>query len=234
MDEYLLLLSNSILGHSDKIDHNLLFLTQNQLTKSVPLITCFWIFWFIQKDGEYVYRSRVFASLVIGLAGIVVGRALAVILPFRFRPIHTPDLEITIADGVSRHTLDGWSSMPSDHAVFFAALCACLFFMNRTLAIAISIYSFLIALLPRVIYGLHWPSDIFVGSLVGIAITLILMKPLRLLAERTGFLSTMLRYEAAFYPAMFLLTFQMATGFDTLRSVLDLAARTVVFFVQSI
>ncbi|WP_238372299.1 phosphatase PAP2 family protein [Heliomarina baculiformis] len=234
MDEYLLLLSNSIIGHSDKIDYHILFLARNPLTKSLPLIVCFWALWFVMKEGQYINRSRVAASFIIALVSIIVGRFLAVVLPFRLRPIHTPDIDITVFEGLGRRTLDGWSSLPSDHAIFFASLCACVFMINRTLGIIISIYSFFIALLPRVIYGLHWPSDVFVGILIGAALAVLLMKPLQNAIERAGLVDTALRYETLFYPAMFLLTFQMATMFDSLRAVLEVAKNTVMFFARAI
>ena len=60
------------------------------------------------------------------------------------------------------------------------------------------------------------------------------MKPLQNAIERMGLVDTALRYEFLFYPAMFVLTFQMATMFDSLRAVLGVAKNTVMFLVQSI
>ena len=60
------------------------------------------------------------------------------------------------------------------------------------------------------------------------------MKPLQNAIERAGLVDTALRNEILFYPAMFLLTVQMATMFDSLRAVLEVAKNTVMFFARAI
>ena len=58
-------------------------------------------------------------------------------------------------------------SFPSGHATFFFALSAVVFLKNKKLGILFLIGSFLISI-ARVFIGLHWPSDILAGALIGV------------------------------------------------------------------
>ncbi len=59
------------------------------------------------------------------------------------------------------------SSIPSGHAAFFFALAMIIFFYNSRWGIWYFIFSLLIGL-ARIFAGVHWPSDIIAGALVGI------------------------------------------------------------------
>ncbi|SFB02036.1 undecaprenyl-diphosphatase [Poseidonocella pacifica] len=229
MDQELLFWLNSILGASDKFDYAYFLISRNTLTKSLPLIALFWLFWFLGREQGYPYRARVLASGLVGIIAIALGRVLAVTLPFRLRPIHDPEVSSLLEGPVPRGSLDGWSSLPSDHAVMFAALCLCIFMMHRGVGIVIGIYCFLVVLMPRIVYGLHWPSDILAGILFGMGAAALLLLPIARLLERSGALEFLERREPILYPLMFLLSFQMATMFDTARQLLELAARAVSY-----
>jgi undecaprenyl-diphosphatase len=59
------------------------------------------------------------------------------------------------------------SSFPSGHAAFYFALSTVVYFYNKKLGILFLISSVLISL-SRVFVGVHWPSDILAGAIVGI------------------------------------------------------------------
>lgn len=59
------------------------------------------------------------------------------------------------------------SSFPSGHAAFFFAFSAAVYFYNKKAGVLLFAASFLISL-SRVFVGVHWPSDILAGALVGI------------------------------------------------------------------
>ncbi len=58
-------------------------------------------------------------------------------------------------------------SFPSGHAIFYFALSTVVYFYNKKLGIVFLISSFLISI-SRVFAGVHWPSDVLAGALLGI------------------------------------------------------------------
>ncbi len=62
---------------------------------------------------------------------------------------------------------DPSGSFPSGHAAFYFAIATIVYFYNKKIGVLFFVASFLISL-ARVFSGVHWPSDILVGALVGI------------------------------------------------------------------
>ena len=60
------------------------------------------------------------------------------------------------------------SSFPSGHAVFFFALGTILYLYNKKAGILFLLGATILSL-ARVLAFLHWPSDILVGAIIGIA-----------------------------------------------------------------
>ena len=58
-------------------------------------------------------------------------------------------------------------SFPSGHAAFYFAIAAVVYFYNKKAGILFFFASILISV-SRIFAGLHWPSDIFAGALVGV------------------------------------------------------------------
>jgi undecaprenyl-diphosphatase len=59
------------------------------------------------------------------------------------------------------------SSFPSGHAAFFFGLATIVFYYHRDSGILFFLFAILISL-ARVFAGIHWPSDIVGGAIVGI------------------------------------------------------------------
>jgi undecaprenyl-diphosphatase len=234
LDEHLLHLANSVQLISARFNYALAEVSSNPLTKGLPLVALFWGFWFAKSGGAYPYRAKVLAGMIVSIAAIIVGRALAVIMPFRLRPMHDPDVALIPAEHLGPNVLAGWSSMPSDHAIFFAAMCTCIVAIHRVIGVLISLYCFCVVLLPRVIFGLHWPSDILVGVVVGVAVALLTLGVATRVVSEGKWIEKMTRHEAIFYTVMFLLTFQMATLFESSRDFLQLASSFASYLLTRI
>ncbi len=59
------------------------------------------------------------------------------------------------------------SSFPSGHAAFFFGLSTIVYFYNKKAGYLFFLASFLISI-ARVFTGLHWPSDILAGAIIGV------------------------------------------------------------------
>ncbi len=64
------------------------------------------------------------------------------------------------------------ASFPSAHAAFYFAIATSIYFHHKKAGLVFLISASLISI-ARVFSGVHWPSDIVVGALVGIISTLI-------------------------------------------------------------
>jgi len=69
-------------------------------------------------------------------------------------------------------------AFPSGHASFYFALSTIVYYYNKKLGIFFYISSLFIVL-SRVFVGVHWPSDILIGALLGILMGWILNKLFR-------------------------------------------------------
>jgi undecaprenyl-diphosphatase len=67
------------------------------------------------------------------------------------------------------------SSFPSGHAAFYFAVSIIIYSYNKKAGYLFFIASFLISL-SRVFVGIHWPSDILGGAIVGIISGIIILK----------------------------------------------------------
>jgi undecaprenyl-diphosphatase len=72
------------------------------------------------------------------------------------------------------------SSFPSGHTAFFFALSTIIYFYNKKIG-ALFFLSSILIVLARVFSGIHWPSDILAGLIVGIISGLIIKQGAKLL-----------------------------------------------------
>jgi undecaprenyl-diphosphatase len=153
----------------DRMIHNL---NSIDLLKGAVFVAVLWWIWFSKNCppslGAGGNRMFVARSIVGGLIAIGLGRCLQQAMPERLRPMHDPRLGFQLPYGARPETLEGWSSLPSDHAVLFFALATAIWLWSRAWGAIAFLWAFMICM-PRIYMGYHYPSDIIVGALLGVA-----------------------------------------------------------------
>lgn len=121
----------------------------------VPL-TLIWLWFFDQKSKKVVIRAILSAGVAFGLVAHSIGLFVHRARPFdvggvRELLFHRPDY-----------------SFPSDHATVFFAVAASFYFSGQK---KLGVTFFVLAIINsifRVATGLHWPSDVITGAVIGI------------------------------------------------------------------
>jgi undecaprenyl-diphosphatase len=200
-------------------DLSLSFLSTNYLFKGGILITILWWFWFQDNNPGQRRKDHIVVTLCSCLIALSSARVLAVLFPFRLRPLHNYQYRFLIPYGINPSALDSWSSFPSDHAVLFFALATGMFLLSRKLGLFVFIYVLSIICFPRVYMGLHYPTDILAGAFIGVGITLgvsstsarrLLLPPVH---------SWMSKSPGTFYACFFFLSYLIACMFDPVRAI---------------
>ncbi len=203
---------------------------------SAPLLMAFWWAWF--KDKDRVAQTETREILLHGIVGsfllIVALRVLDYTVPYRGRPLHNPELHFTLPYGVEPNRLLGWSAFPSDHAVMWFFLATTIWYVSRRLGAFLYVYVSLTLCIARIYLGIHYPSDIIVGGLIGIAVARLCKVPAirKTMAEQP--LRWMQLSPGIFYAGLFIVTEQMMEGFSSLHEVQALLHATVHAVMKAI
>ncbi len=213
---------NQISRFSWTFDYAINFISKNHLIKGGVLISIFWWGWFrVNKNQSYIQVHLV--STLFGLfIAMSLARALALLLPFRFRPIHEEGLNFTLPYGMKMTMLEGWSSFPSDHAVLFYALATGMFYISKKVGIFALVYTTLFIGLPRVYLGLHYPTDIICGAIIGSVVILLCNSNYFIEKISRPTHNYSITKPEIFYPIFFIITYQVADMFNNSRDFVKL------------
>ena len=213
---------NAFGGRSPHFDKIIEYLNHTQLRYAVIVCFCWWC-WFRDTDASARTQARrhLLRTFAAGIVAIFVARLLALTLPFRVRPRFEPAVHFVASDPYSTDLID-WSSFPSDHAVMFSALAVGLCFVSWRAGLLALLYTVLIIDLPRIYLGIHYPTDIIAGLVLGAVISY----AMNVVSVFDGPTNWALRWErespGVFYAALFFVTLEFSTMFESVR---ELAAR---------
>lgn len=137
------------------------------------------VFWGVVvqiERGSSRKQKVLFAGVFAVLLSLAINRSISVMMTYRVRPMETPGIDYhkpPFAQGFNSADFELWSSFPSDQATYFFAFATLFWYFSVPLALAMFAYSTIIVLC-RVYLGTHFPSDVLVGALIGIAVQLAL------------------------------------------------------------
>ena len=225
-DSTILLWLNQFFGRSAAIDGFIKEVSDNVLVQGAVPVTVLSYLWFRGKTpvDRSDDREKILITLAAAISAVFFARWIAILLPYRQRPMNEAASGFNNAYPEWGHDLYLWSSFPSDHAVLFFALATGIAVMSRPLGVAMFLHAVVIDCMPRIYLGFHHPTDILAGAFIGVAVTVAMLAapfnrtwPRYLLTwseERTGL----------FYAALWLLIAQVATMFDSAIEALQMFA----------
>jgi len=216
-DQHIVLLLNQFAARSAVFDSIVYDLADSSILQGGLFMAYFWWAW-LRTDGPVARRRcEVIISIGGGIAASTISRIMQVTLPFHTRPLHTESLHFVVPLGVNPETLNTWSSMPSDHAAMYFAFATAIWYQSRPLGYAAMVWTLVFGLIPRIYLGYHYPSDIVAGIVCGVIIMVLTWN----LVPRSRAIGRLLVWEkshrALFYPAAFLLTYEVAILFFDVR-----------------
>ena len=155
MDFYLFQKINGLVYVSKILDWMGIFLADyfQYILVTILLVFLFWP----QKD---IIKNRL---MVLSAAISVVLSRLVITEIIRFFYQHP------------RPNFEDFDSFPSGHAAFFFALAMGVWFFNKKLGVWFFIGAILMGI-ARIFVGVHWPSDILAGAVIGIVSAIIVYK----------------------------------------------------------
>lgn len=213
---------NGLVHHAVVLNKSLVVLTENHLLKGGVLMALAWWAWHRARGDDARRRDRgvLVATAVACIAAIGVARGLAQMLPFRVRPLHDPALHFVSPEGITTGNMESWSSFPSDHAALFFALATGLWLVSRRAGALALLHATFVVSLPRLLLGIHYPTDLLVGAAIGIVTTLACVRLLSASSPVRRVVGWADSAPAWFYPAFFLFTFEVAVLFDDVRALM--------------
>lgn len=150
MDSYLFSLINQLAGRWAVLDGIGVFFAQY-----LDYLLLFLVFGILGNKKKVVFQM--FSAAVLARFGIV--ELIRFLLP-QARPFVENNVNLLIAH-------EAGPSFPSGHAAFYFALAAVVYSYNKKIGLGFFSAAFLVSL-ARIFVGVHWPSDVMAGIVVGI------------------------------------------------------------------
>lgn len=209
---------------SPLFDSLMVGLSQQYLYKGVVLVSLLWFVWYLPDQSSGRGRQIAVMSILGGLLGLLIARLLTTILPFRNRPVYNESFPLRYPEADPSQYLESWSAFPSDHAMLWFAIAVGIFLIHRRAGILAMLYTILFICVPRIYLGLHHPTDIIGGAVMGTILVLACCAaPVR---QRIAgpLVQWSYRHPPSFYMIAFALTYGLTTHYYEIKGLLGAVA----------
>ena len=216
-DGYLLRSLNQLADGSPWLVRLIQVIYEDDLKGAFPLALICWAWFDAQGTVKEREREKIMASYVGFVIAIVAVRGMTIMLPFRVRPINLVEGGLHFPD--QPFGWMHWSAFPSDTAALFIFLATCLLSISTLLgSLALLDAAFLICF-PRVFLGVHYPTDILAGAVIGVVGGYWATRPnVASWLAKPG-IRWVQAHPPSFYAAAFLLAFLVARIFWPLQRI---------------
>ncbi|WP_324074306.1 MAG: phosphatase PAP2 family protein [Erythrobacter sp.] len=245
--------ANALVDRSFTLDALMALALDRVVLKGGPIAACFLFAWWHGTPGQRQSSNRKTLLLTLCALFVVapVMKLVSTTMPLSPRPLVTAEnvyvldhgamvargmtdyrvpatgLAADLSQKAAEGTIAGndLASFPSDHAALFAAFAGGILLAMRAAGLAASIWAIIGVFLPRVVTGLHWPSDMIAGALAGLVVlALVLTAGRRLFDRPLTWLLTLAERHPAWSQAIILLAlFEAAGAMSTLSRIAELA-----------
>src|SRR5215475_11718757 len=219
---------NQFAQKSRVIDSIIVLLTYNDLLKGGVVMALLWWAYYRPTENKLFNCEYIIPTASICCASAMfVTRALAFILPYRERPLRTTEFQFNLPYTMLREMPIHWSSFPSDHAALFFALATGIYFSSRLVGAFVFLYVCIAICYPRLYSGIHWPTDIILGALIGMGTAC--LSNISAIRNSANSLSSkwLEKSPGSFHACFFLWTYQIATLFTGARDIASVAYKAL-------
>ncbi|ALW84936.1 hypothetical protein AUC43_07425 [Hymenobacter sedentarius] len=198
----------------------------NNILKGGILSALLWFLWFSAPVPDRTRVRQVLVATLMGaLLAMLISRVLVHELPFRPRPLYNKELHFVapIADWRTNEiaSFTDLNSMPSDTATLVFALVTGMLLVSWRIGLPALVYAVVFVCLPRVYGGVHNPTDLLAGAVLGTSCVLLATRPRLLQRLAVPVLVFGKRYPGLFYASLFFFTSQVSSMFDDVREFLS-------------
>ena len=219
LDDRCLLWFNSFMGRWPLFDKIVGYMLGTDELQFGVIVAVFYWLWFRYEPPDQRKRAILAMTALGSIVGLFLTRVLVTLLPFRDRPFVRPELHFHLPANFDLG-LRTWSAFPSDHAVMAFAFATGFWMVSRPVGVLAFVHAALIISLPRAYFGLHHPSDLLGGALLGIMFVLILTRETVSRPMMVRVLYYEQRHRGVFYLGFFLLLQQTVVMFASLRALI--------------
>lgn len=209
---------NKFASFSWLLNQIIINLAQFHEFKGLVIISLLWAACFIPGKDQVQSRQIAFMSVTGGLLSLITARLLTSFLPFRDRPLYNTEFPLDYPLEPAKAHLEHWSAFPSDHAMLWFAISVGIFLISRRLGILAMVYTVVFICLPRIYLGLHHPTDIIGGMVLGTIMVLLFNHGMIRKRFAGPAVNWSFSHPALFSALAFLFSYGLGTHFDALKN----------------